>query len=267
MDPSSAGNFPRPHDAAGASALLHSQQRGADLGMSHGSHAAYKAWKMHGVPTAQHPSTAEDKTFGLASGRDLPIDLTMGAQQPQPPQQPPPLPQQQPRAAARSRNIITWDGEPEEAPRTTWDPLTREETRPRCSQWRTNQPAMSASSGWSMWQQQAAPAAAAPAMPAQPPPGSRGLAHMEKENPQATWGQLTGPMSATARKRAPPPSAALSMIDGLPDPTEARPNNVPRLPADNLNYLGMRLPGLPPEKHGRSYGFSSQFSDPFASYL
>ena len=44
---------------------------------------------------------------------------------------------------------------------------------------------------------------------------------------------------------------------------ERPPSDAPRLPADNMNYLGMRLPGQLQQSNRRSYAFTSQFSDPF----
>ena len=52
------------------------------------------------------------------------------------------------------------------------------------------------------------------------------------------------------------------MIDGLGS-NERAPSDAPRLPADNMNYLGMRIPGQLQQSNRRSYAFTSQFSDPF----
>ena len=84
------------------------------------------------------------------------------------------------------------------------------------------------------------------------------LSGIENENPSQTWGQLM----ATSRKRTDRPSAAMSMIDGLGS-NERAPSDAPRLPADNMNYLGMRIPGQLQQSNRRSYAFTSQFSDPF----
>ena len=238
-----AGNYPRRSDVAGAQALLHSQQRGADVGTSAGSYAAYKAWKkgLSSAPVAMH-STGH--TFGAATYRDPQSNLFSGEspagyQQKQ---------QQQPQRTIRSRNPVTWDGEPEEAPRTTWDPLRREETSK--PQQRTI--VGSVSEPWASHRAEAQ---------LQRPPQQPDLAGMEKENPSATWGQLD--RTASARKRGgASTSAALSMIDGESVGLEPPRNNAPRLPSDNLNYLGLRLPGQRQQNHGRSYGFTSQFSDP-----
>ena len=138
--PMVAGDYPRPRDAYGADKLLHSQQRGADLGQSHASHAAYTAWKRRGVPTAQHDS---QQTFGVPTVRDPPAfggastardhlgaptarDQPSAWAMPGPPQPPPS------RTVSRGRNIISWEGETEEtSKRATWDPLRREEVSNR----------------------------------------------------------------------------------------------------------------------------------------
>ena len=81
---------------------------------------------------------------------------------------------------------------------------------------------------------------------------------MEKENPGQTWGQLM-------RSRPVMPSAALCMVDAL-TAAEIQPNardQLPRMPADNFSYIGMRLPGQTNQSHARSQKFSSTFSDPF----
>lgn len=88
----------------------------------------------------------------------------------------------------------------------------------------------------------------------QPPPSLVGI---ENHNPSQTWGQLM----ASARRPA-APSAALCMIDGISS-EERAPSSAPRLPADNMNFLGMRIPGKLQQSHHRSYKFSSQFNDPF----
>ena len=58
----------------------------------------------------------------------------------------------------------------------------------------------------------------------------------------------------------------MSMIDGGLGGLgshERPPSDAPRLPADNMNYLGMRLPGQLQQSNRRSHAFTSQFSDPF----
>mmetsp|Transcript_11902 Transcript_11902/g.24155 ORF Transcript_11902/g.24155 Transcript_11902/m.24155 type:complete len:239 (-) Transcript_11902:124-840(-) len=229
-----AGDYPRPRDPAGADVLLHTQQRGADLGTGPGSHAAYTAWKRNGVPTAQHPSSQQ--MFGAPTVRGQPDGLLF------PPRaQPQPLPS---RAVSQGRNILTWEGEAEVAPRTTWDPLRREEISHQ----------EEAQSGDSVSQR-----FNAHRFGGQPPQQKPNLVSIEKENPSQTWGQL---MASARSKRPTAPSAALCMIDGLGS-DERAPSSAPRLPADNMNYLGMRIPGQSDNNYRRSYRFSSQFSDPF----
>ena len=58
----------------------------------------------------------------------------------------------------------------------------------------------------------------------------------------------------------------MSMIDcglGGLGSHERPQSDAPRLPADNMNYLGMRLPGQLQQSNRRSHAFTSQFSDPF----
>ena len=286
-----AGDYPRPQDAYGADRLLHSQQRGADLGQSHGSHAAYTAWKKRGVPTAQHesqqtfgvptmrdqpafggaPTARDHPAFGAPTARDPPADQSWSMRAP------PPQPQAAPasRNVSRGRNIISWEGETEEvSKRTTWDPLRREEVSNRVEEappggsvsqmfkWRTQQQQQQQQQQQAQAQAQAQQHFGGQQQQQQQHFGENfsrpSLAGIENENPTASWGQLM----ATSRKRTDRPSAAMSMIDGLGS-NERPPSDAPRLPADNMNYLGMRIPGQLHQSNRRSYAFTSQFSDPF----
>jgi len=224
-----AGNYPRLHDAAGTADLLAQQHRHADApGFSH---AAFTSWKKHGLPTAHHPS-GQTMTFGRPTIRGDSADVVFGGNS---------YPEQQQRLPQRNRavNPVTWENAPaDETPRRQWDSFRREEAQPA-------QPMADTSRQWQMQS----------STPRQP---SQGLHEMEKENPGKTWGQLM-------RSRPVMPSAALCMVDVLTD-AEQQPNardQLPRMPADNFSYIGMRLPGQQNQNHARSQKFSSTFSDPF----
>ena len=226
-----AGNYPRLHDAAGTADLLAQQHRHADApGFSH---AAFTSWKKHGLPTAQSGQTMP---FGRPTKREESAGAAFSGSS---------FPEQQQRAPQRSRavNPVTWENAPaDDVPRRQWDSMRREEAPAPA------QPVAGATPCQSQWQMP-------PPSPRQP---SQVLHEKEKENPGQTWGQLM-------RSRPVRPSAALCMIDTLTD-AEHQPNardQLPRVPADNFSYIGMRLPGQQNQSHARSQKFSSSFSDPF----